>query len=131
MGKFDGVLLASDFDNTLIYTEAALRSGEPVPDLSPRNREALEYFMGRGGRFAVATGRALAAFRHYADKVPVNAPCVVCNGAAIYDFAKQEYRITRCWMRLPAGGAGGAGPVPGGGSGGLSHRQCHPRCAPQ
>ena len=46
MGKFDGVLLASDFDNTLIYTEAALRSGEPVPDLSPRNREALEYFMG-------------------------------------------------------------------------------------
>lgn len=91
MGKFDGVLLASDFDNTLIYTEAALRSGEPVPDLSPRNREALEYFMGEGGRFAVATGRALAAFRHYADKVPVNAPCVVCNGAAIYDFAKQEY----------------------------------------
>ena len=47
--------------------------------------------MGEGGRFAVATGRALAAFRHYADKVPVNAPCVVCNGAAIYDFAKQEY----------------------------------------
>ena len=46
MGKFDGVLLASDFDNTLIYTEAALRSGQPVPDLSPRNREALEYFMG-------------------------------------------------------------------------------------
>ena len=91
MGKFDGVLLASDFDNTLIYTEAALRSGQPVPDLSPRNREALEYFMGEGGRFAVATGRALAAFRHYADKVPVNAPCVVCNGAAIYDFAKQEY----------------------------------------
>lgn len=91
MGKFDGVLLASDFDNTLIYTEAALRSGQPVPDLSPRNREALEYFMGEGGRFAVATGRALAAFRHYADKVPVNAPCVVCNGAAIYDFAKQKY----------------------------------------
>ena len=27
MGRFDGVLLASDFDNTLIYTEDALRSG--------------------------------------------------------------------------------------------------------
>ena len=49
MGKFNGVLLASDFDNTLIYTEAALRSGEPVPDLSSRNREALEYFMAEGG----------------------------------------------------------------------------------
>ena len=48
MGKFNGVLLASDFDNTLIYTEAALRSGEPVPDLSSRNREALESFRAEG-----------------------------------------------------------------------------------
>ena len=45
MGKFDGVLLASDFDNTLIYTEEALRSGAPVPELSAENRRALEYFM--------------------------------------------------------------------------------------
>ena len=29
MGKFDGVLLASDFDNTLLYTEDALRTGGP------------------------------------------------------------------------------------------------------
>ena len=49
MGRFDGVLLASDFDNTLIYTEDALRSGAPVPPLSARNREALEWFMA-GGR---------------------------------------------------------------------------------
>ena len=27
MGKFDGVLIASDFDNTMVYTEGALRSG--------------------------------------------------------------------------------------------------------
>ena len=50
MGKFDGVLLASDFDNTLIYTEEALRSGVAVPELSPENRAALEYFMAEGGR---------------------------------------------------------------------------------
>ena len=91
MGRFDGVLLASDFDNTLIYTEEALRSGVPVPPLSLRNREALEWFMAEGGRFAVATGRALAAFVNYADGVPMNAPAVVCNGAAIYDFQKKEY----------------------------------------
>ena len=41
MGRFDGVLLASDFDNTLIYTEEALRTGKPVPPLSERNRAAL------------------------------------------------------------------------------------------
>lgn len=91
MGRFDGVLLASDFDNTLIYTEEALRSGAPVPSLSPRNREALEWFMGEGGHFTVATGRALAAFVNYAGGVPMNAPAVICNGAAIYDFQKKEY----------------------------------------
>lgn len=91
MGKFDGVLLASDFDNTLIYTEDALRSGAPVPELSAENREALIYFMAQGGRFTVATGRALAAFQNYVDRVPMNAPAVICNGAAIYDFQKGEY----------------------------------------
>ena len=45
MGKFDGVLLASDFDNTLIYTEEALRTGQPIPPLSAGNRAALERFM--------------------------------------------------------------------------------------
>ena len=94
MGRFDGVLLASDFDNTLIYTEEALRTGQPVPELPRRNREALERFMAEGGRFAVATGRALAAFVHYADMVPMNAPGIVCNGAALYDFAQGAYLET-------------------------------------
>ena len=91
MGKFDGVLLASDFDNTLLYTEDSLRTGAPVPPLPERNREALESFMAQGGRFAIATGRALAAFLRHAEDVPMNAPGVVCNGAAIYDFARGEY----------------------------------------
>lgn len=91
MGKFDGVLLASDFDNTLVYTEGALRHGTPLPGVSAGNRAALEYFMAEGGRFAIATGRALPAFEKLAPDVPMNAPCVVCNGAAIYDFAQQEY----------------------------------------
>jgi len=56
MGKFDGVLLASDFDNTLLNTETARRTGAEVPEVSRRNREALEYFMAGGGRFAIATG---------------------------------------------------------------------------
>ena len=93
MGKFDGVLLASDFDNTLIYTEEALRTGVPVPPLSEKNRAALEYFIAEGGRFAISTGRALAAFMRYADTVPMNAPGVVCNGAALYDFEKGDYLL--------------------------------------
>ena len=91
MGKFTGVLLTSDFDNTLIYTERALRTGCPVPPLSERNRAALEYFMAEGGRFAIATGRALPAFIKYAPEVPMNTPGVVCNGAMLYDFEAGEF----------------------------------------
>ena len=91
MGKFTGILLASDFDNTLVYTEEALRTGRPVPPMPERNREALEYFMAEGGRFSIATGRALAAFQRYVDMVPMNAPGVVCNGAALYDFQTETY----------------------------------------
>ena len=91
MGKFDGVLLASDFDNTLIYTSGALHSGKPIPPLGAENRAALEYFMANGGRFCIATGRALAAYEPLAGMAPMNAPCVLCNGAAIYDFDAKEY----------------------------------------
>lgn len=94
MGKFDGVLLASDFDNTLLYTADALRTGAPLPPLPEENRRALAYFIAQGGRFAVATGRALPAFLRHAGDVPMNAPGVVCNGAAIYDFEKGEYLET-------------------------------------
>ena len=94
MGIFDGVLLASDFDNTLIYTEDALRTGTPVPPLSEANRAALVRFMDQGGRFAVATGRALASFAALEPGVPSNAPAVICNGAALYDFAAGAYLET-------------------------------------
>ena len=63
MGKFDRVLLASDFDNTLVHTKAALDAGSTeLPPMPKRNREALEYFTQNGGYFSVSTGRALPAF---------------------------------------------------------------------
>ena len=37
MGKFDGVLLASDFDNTILNTERPRRTGCPIPPISQRN----------------------------------------------------------------------------------------------
>ena len=91
MQKFKNVLLASDFDNTLVYTQGALERGEDIPPMSARNRAAVEYFMKNGGYFTVSTGRALPAFAPFAPALPLNAPCVIGNGAAIYDFAKNEY----------------------------------------
>ena len=94
MGKFTGVLLASDFDNTLLYTERARRGMGEIPRVSEGNRKALTYFMENGGKFAIATGRALPAFLKFADQVPMNAPGVICNGAALYDFETETYLST-------------------------------------
>lgn len=91
MGIFDGILFLSDFDNTILYTAAALKNGGECPEMNERNIEALHYFMQEGGRFGVATGRAMAAFAQYAPLVPTNVPAVVNNGAGIYDYGKQEY----------------------------------------
>lgn len=94
MGKFDRVLLASDFDNTLVYTQGALENGTDIPSMSERNREALDYFTKNGGFFSVSTGRALPAFVNYAKDLPCNAPCVIANGAALYDFSESKYVYT-------------------------------------
>ncbi len=81
MGKFDGVLLASDFDDTLYNVSYQ------VPR---RNVEAINYFTGEGGRFTVATGRAHRTFSPYVHLVPLNAPAVLSNGSVLYDFQTDE-----------------------------------------
>jgi len=71
------VLLVSDYDDTLLGSD--LR----VPE---RNLKALRRFAAEGGRFTVATGRSHRAFARAAAELPINAPVVLSNGAAIYDF---------------------------------------------
>ena len=77
LGKFDGVLLASDFDDTLYGSDFTV---------SPDNCRAIEYFTREGGRFTVATGRAYKTFEAHAPLVPLNAPVVLSNGSCLYDF---------------------------------------------
>ena len=94
MGKFDGMLLVSDFDNTLLYTEAALRQQGETPTFCWRDLDGISRWISQGGTFAVATGRAMMAFRPYAAIVPMNAPSIVDNGGAIYDFEREEFIVT-------------------------------------
>ena len=94
MGKFTGVLLVSDFDNTLVYTENALKGLAPMPELLPENRQAIEYFMAEGGTFSIATGRALPFFEIVRPGLPMNGPAILFNGAAIYDFKAEQYLCT-------------------------------------
>jgi len=82
MGKFDGVLLVSDFDDTLYDSHFR------VPE---RNLRAIRYFISEGGKFTVATGRAHTTFVSHFHEAPINAPVVLSNGAAIYDFETDRF----------------------------------------
>ena len=85
MGKFDGVLLATDFDGTLFH-----HGTHAIP---PRNLTAINYFISEGGTFTVATGRSMGTFAPFAPLVPFNAPVVLGNGSSIYNFSTEQFLI--------------------------------------
>ena len=77
MGKFDKVLLASDYDGTLYDSRGVIT--EEV-------RRAIRYFTDNGGYFTVSTGRSKQGFHAYSPDY-INAPVLLANGAMAYDFA--------------------------------------------
>lgn len=86
MGKFDGVLLCSDFDDTFC----------PESGVVPReNLEAVAYFKAQGGTFTISTGRARRTFEPRLPLAPVNAPVILSNGGQLYDFARGELLVER------------------------------------
>lgn len=84
MGKFEGVLLVSDFDDTYIGLD------HRVPG---RNLQALDYFRGEGGRFTIATGRSHRTFTPQLGRMPLDAPVVLSNGSALYDYGADKMLI--------------------------------------
>lgn len=93
MGKFTGMLLVSDYDNTFQYTEAALSGSgaDTAPPPSGRNIAAAAHWTAEGGLFAIATGRALGAVCRQISTLPINAPIIVDNGGSMYDLAEKRY----------------------------------------
>ncbi len=81
MGKFDGILFASDFDQTISDLNGI------VPQA---NLQALDYFVSEGGRFCVNTGRSIPMARRPVMGLPCNAPSILYNGAACYDYARDR-----------------------------------------
>ncbi len=84
MAKFDGVLFVTDYDDTLY---------DLTLSVSEENRAAIRYFIENGGRFSIATGRAYTTFTPQIEKEHLlfNAPVVLSNGAAIYDYQAERY----------------------------------------
>jgi len=88
LGIFDGVLLATDIDGTLLNRKH---------ELTPPVLAALESFTARGGLFTVATGRSLTGFAALRPEVPLSAPVILSNGAYIYDYQTERALHTQ-WL---------------------------------
>ncbi len=87
LGKFDGVILFSDFDDTLCDTHLTDGlAGDTLPGISKKNMDAIAYFASEGGLFTIATGRSKWTLAPYENVIPFGAPAVLGNGSVIYDY---------------------------------------------
>ena len=73
MGKFDGILLCSDWDGTLF-------DGTSIPE---NNVEAIRYFQRNGGTFTLASGRYAGHFKQFADRIQPNTDMICVGGSCI------------------------------------------------
>lgn len=80
MGKFDGILICSDWDGTLF-------DGETVPEKSVN---AIRYFQENGGKFTICSGRAPFYIREMTSLVKPNTYTLALNGTVIYDTETEE-----------------------------------------
>lgn len=81
MGKFDGWLIATDLDGTLINDDL---------EIPQKNLDAIRYFQDEGGLFTIATGRSMAMCHGYLSQLHINTPAILINGSLIYDTAAQK-----------------------------------------
>lgn len=84
---YSKTVLFSDLDGTLFNSRG---------EISAENLEAIEAYKAGGGKFSISTGRQPDNAMWYLRRDFTNAPSVVLNGAAVYDFASREYlhRVT-------------------------------------
>ena len=82
MGKFDGILLASDLDSTLLDSRRRISEG---------NRRAIERFEREGGFFTYVTGRTPFGTQVILDQMTPRIPFGCLNGGGIYDAGAKQY----------------------------------------
>lgn len=78
---FNNVIFVSDLDGTLLTDDKRLLECD---------LKAIERFKNGGGIFAAATGRGYSMAKRVVELI-TNAPSVIFNGAAVYDFDKNEF----------------------------------------
>lgn len=87
MGGLLKSVLYSDMDGTLISDQKTI---------SAKNKEAIAAFVKQGGHFSIATGRSEVIALPFVADLAINAPAIVYNGAAVYDFEKKEFLFRCC-----------------------------------
>ena len=85
MKKFDGILICTDLDGTLLNSERKV---------SAENLDAIEYFKSEGGKFTFVTGRMPFFVGEIFNTVKPNAPIGCINGGGIFDFSENKYIYT-------------------------------------
>ncbi len=75
-----------DLDGTLFDHTGAV---------SKKNRDAIRRYIEAGGLFAIATGRCPDNMYEFLDGVAINAPCIVLNGAGVYDGEQKRFLDTQ------------------------------------
>ena len=85
MKKFEGILLITDLDGTLLNSERKI---------SAENIQAIEYFKENGGSFTFVTGRMPYSAVSIFEAVRPNIPFGCINGGGIYDYRKNQYLWT-------------------------------------
>ena len=76
MGKFDGMLICSDFDGTLFI-------GSQISD---KTVEAIKYFQENGGRFTITSGRYPAFLGTHRHRVDANTYLIGLNGIIVSNY---------------------------------------------
>ena len=82
VGKFDGILICTDLDGTLLKNDKTV---------SEENIEAIEYFKKEGGLFTFVTGRMPYYIGDILKMIKPNAPIGCVNGGGLFDHIKGEY----------------------------------------
>lgn len=83
--KISDMLFATDMDGTL------LNRGKKI---SKENRKAISAFIADGGQFVITTGRSVPATAPYIQQLGIKIPCILYNGAGIYDFEQRQFLWT-------------------------------------
>lgn len=79
---FNKVIILTDLDGTLLTDDKRIL---------PQDMEAIRRFREGGGLFSIATGRGYSMARPVVEKLELDIPAVIFNGAAVYDFVEDSF----------------------------------------